>query len=363
MGSHLLYPYWFSKRYANRFKPTYQASQPKNNKVELIALMPVGRRTVKARPTKKYHERLIVVEVELEVERPKEPKEPPYCNYRQQWRRLTGTVPHASNVFKAMPDYKLPIYTDEDWEAVVKTYEFRRSLISLKPNSRRKPRVTLQSEIKPDPEAKVVITPPSHKEESIKNKTLRQLANKAERKNQSRKTEEAKAGWERVTGLPAGVSIVEELFPDFAKMSSDHAQYWRSAIIRWKQCKQPEPQTPSSPKPPLQQQPQPVISYPPKTQREMAVSDAIALMLNGQREVHCPPVGRIDVLTDIEVIEVKDADDWKHAIGQVKVYGFHHQDKQQVIYLFGDNAQSVYSIAVDYCVRLGIELRIYQHSK
>jgi len=46
------------------------------------------------------------------------------------------------------------------------------------------------------------------------------------------------------------------------------------------------------------------------------------------------PVGYIDVLTDTKIIEVKQINLWKHALGQVKCYGYYYPDKQKWIYLF-----------------------------
>ena len=47
------------------------------------------------------------------------------------------------------------------------------------------------------------------------------------------------------------------------------------------------------------------------------------------------PVGFIDVLTDTEVIEIKRAHKWKHAVGQVICYGNYYPDLQKRIHLFG----------------------------
>ena len=59
----------------------------------------------------------------------------------------------------------------------------------------------------------------------------------------------------------------------------------------------------------------------------------IAERENGDCEVETP-FGRIDVLTVTKVIEVKHASHWKHAFGQVLIYGLVYPDREKWIYLF-----------------------------
>ena len=66
---------------------------------------------------------------------------------------------------------------------------------------------------------------------------------------------------------------------------------------------------------------------------ESMFRDRIAKEENGIIEVETP-VGFIDVLTDSKIIEVKSQHLWKHALGQVKCYGYYYPDKQKYIYLF-----------------------------
>jgi hypothetical protein len=54
-------------------------------------------------------------------------------------------------------------------------------------------------------------------------------------------------------------------------------------------------------------------------------------------EVKCP-VGRIDILTDTQIIECKhygSINNFKHALGQVMAYSFYHQSKTKVLALIG----------------------------
>jgi hypothetical protein len=89
-------------------------------------------------------------------------------------------------------------------------------------------------------------------------------------------------------------------------------------------------------------------------QTESGVRDRISKKLNGQIEV-TTPVGRIDILTDTLLIEVKKACHWKSALGQVIAYGMHYPEHKQVIWLFDYNTKN---IAMESTLeKLGIELR------
>lgn len=70
-----------------------------------------------------------------------------------------------------------------------------------------------------------------------------------------------------------------------------------------------------------------------KGKDEKYYSDLIAEEENGKREVETD-CGFIDVLTDSKVIEVKQADNWKHAVGQVLMYGISYQEHEKWLYLF-----------------------------
>lgn len=56
--------------------------------------------------------------------------------------------------------------------------------------------------------------------------------------------------------------------------------------------------------------------------------------LGGQTEVSTP-VGRIDLLTEHHIIEIKKADDWKAALGQVQAYSQFYPNRTKRICLFG----------------------------
>ncbi len=68
--------------------------------------------------------------------------------------------------------------------------------------------------------------------------------------------------------------------------------------------------------------------------------DKLAKRLKGKTEVHIPEIGRIDILTKTEIIEVKHTKSWKSAIGQIKVYGQYYPRYRMRIHLFGKMTQS-----------------------
>jgi hypothetical protein len=81
------------------------------------------------------------------------------------------------------------------------------------------------------------------------------------------------------------------------------------------------------------QKPEKVVNQPAQG-TENWYRDRLAQQLNGKTEV-TTPVGRIDILTKTEIIEIKSSKNWKNAIGQVKAYGQYHPDRRLRIHLFG----------------------------
>ena len=102
-----------------------------------------------------------------------------------------------------------------------------------------------------------------------------------------------------------------------------------------------------------------------KQENESIIRDQIAYEENGETEVKTP-VGFIDVLTDTKIIEVKQANLWKHALGQVKCYGYYYPDKQKWIYLFnkrdteceGKNLESDQDL-LNICISENIMVKFY----
>ena len=93
--------------------------------------------------------------------------------------------------------------------------------------------------------------------------------------------------------------------------------------------------------------PEPFINLPAQ-HSEAWYRDRLSQKLKGRTEVSTP-VGRIDILTKTEVIEVKEVSDWKAAIGQVKAYGRYYPKHRQRIHLFGQITQSKLNNIQDIC--------------
>lgn len=84
------------------------------------------------------------------------------------------------------------------------------------------------------------------------------------------------------------------------------------------------------------------------TYSEKTIQKALQDEIGGQTEV-LTPVGRIDLLTDKELIEVKDAKNWKAAIGQIISYGKYYPDHHKVLYLYGDISETQFSLISETC--------------
>lgn len=69
------------------------------------------------------------------------------------------------------------------------------------------------------------------------------------------------------------------------------------------------------------------------TTPEKNIQSKLNEKLTGLLEVSTP-VGKIDILTDKLLIEIKKAKDWKAAIGQLLMYGHYYPKHQKVLYLF-----------------------------
>lgn len=68
---------------------------------------------------------------------------------------------------------------------------------------------------------------------------------------------------------------------------------------------------------------------------EYQVVQRLQAKLGGQTEV-VTAVGRIDLLTEAEIIEVKQVSDWKAALGQLLTYSSFFPEHTKRIHLFGD---------------------------
>jgi len=74
---------------------------------------------------------------------------------------------------------------------------------------------------------------------------------------------------------------------------------------------------------------------------------------NGQTEV-LTPVGRIDILTLLEIIEVKHVKSWKSALGQIIAYGTYYPSHQKRIHLFGQCHTEMQQTIRSICQKLNV---------
>jgi hypothetical protein len=100
----------------------------------------------------------------------------------------------------------------------------------------------------------------------------------------------------------------------------------------------------------LTTKPSPVIGS------EAWIRDCLAEKLNGKTEVVIEGIGRIDILTKKEIIEVKRVSGWKSAIGQVKSYGKYYPKHRLRVHLFGDMTERRLKTIQEHCKDEGITL-------
>lgn len=90
---------------------------------------------------------------------------------------------------------------------------------------------------------------------------------------------------------------------------------------------------------------------------EQRIRDRLQQQLGGLTEI-TTPVGRIDLLTNTQVIEVKHASDWKAALGQVLTYSGFYPQHQRRIHLFYNRGKPLKQIEdiQSICADLDIEV-------
>lgn len=77
-----------------------------------------------------------------------------------------------------------------------------------------------------------------------------------------------------------------------------------------------------------------------KSYPEKDIRDHLHSILGGFKEV-ATESGRIDLVTDTEIIEVKNIKGWKEAIGQILVYSEYYPNHKKRIHVFGKNLRSL----------------------
>jgi hypothetical protein len=90
--------------------------------------------------------------------------------------------------------------------------------------------------------------------------------------------------------------------------------------------------------------------------REKVVQIRLHKELGGDMEVKTP-AGFIDLLTETEVIEIKHADHWKHAVGQVMAYASFYPHHKKRIHLFDAtiNNKMIEEICRTCCIAVSYE--------
>ncbi|MBR8832533.1 MAG: MarR family transcriptional regulator [Stigonema ocellatum SAG 48.90 = DSM 106950] len=98
-------------------------------------------------------------------------------------------------------------------------------------------------------------------------------------------------------------------------------------------------------------------SYLPKStqadDKETRIRDRLQIELGGQVEV-TTAVGRIDLLTSSEVIEIKNIDDSKEALGKILAYSAFFPEHGKRIHLFGRPDLTKLALAQTTCFEFGI---------
>ena len=89
--------------------------------------------------------------------------------------------------------------------------------------------------------------------------------------------------------------------------------------------------------------------------KESDYSKRLAKQLNGKREI-TTIAGNIDVLTTTELIEIKAVKMWKHALGQVLIYGYYYPSHQKRIHLYGETQESFLNMIKSHCNRFNVKV-------
>lgn len=90
-----------------------------------------------------------------------------------------------------------------------------------------------------------------------------------------------------------------------------------------------------------------------KKKKEVQYKRDLAKQLNGKVEVKTL-AGTIDILTMTEIIEVKEVKAWKHALGQVLVYGHYYPSHQKRIHLYGETQDSFLKMICSHCKKFNV---------
>lgn len=107
-----------------------------------------------------------------------------------------------------------------------------------------------------------------------------------------------------------------------------------------------------------------VAEYPRmETGCEKRVADALQAQEGGRREVQCS-LGRVDLVTGNEIVEVKTITSWKHALGQVLAYRSCFDNYGARIHLFSQGDGQIVDVTAIYrlCEPLGVRVTLTDNS-
>ena len=93
----------------------------------------------------------------------------------------------------------------------------------------------------------------------------------------------------------------------------------------------------------------------PRAAEEKRIQDKLSRELQAAVEIQCP-AGFIDILSATEIIEVKRADRWKSAVGQVLAYQIYFPNHRPRIHLFwrGSERYPSTNAVLECCSRLKV---------
>jgi hypothetical protein len=94
----------------------------------------------------------------------------------------------------------------------------------------------------------------------------------------------------------------------------------------------------------------------PSAAKEKEIQKMLHKKLGGKIEVKTI-AGRIDLLTDKYLIEIKNYCDWKCAIGQLIAYSRDYEDKKKVMYLFDIPKKNIMDYIIETCAEYNITVK------
>lgn len=92
-----------------------------------------------------------------------------------------------------------------------------------------------------------------------------------------------------------------------------------------------------------------------REKNEFFYQQMLLMKLGGQTEVSTPS-GKIDLLTDEHLIEIKEIRSWKCGIGQLMAYGIYYPNHKKSLFLFNVNSANNLENVHFVCKNLGINI-------